>query len=51
LRTGGKANRYKVDAILVRNARNWTETGRHWVKAEFSQQRPRRGLWRLRGGR
>jgi hypothetical protein len=36
LRTGGKAK--KVDAIVVRNGRNWKSTGRHWVKAEFRQR-------------
>jgi hypothetical protein len=38
LRTGGKINGYKVDAIVVRNAKKWKATGRHWVKAEFSQR-------------
>jgi TraM recognition site of TraD and TraG len=38
LRTGGPANRFKADAIVVRNGRNWKETGRHWIKAEFSQR-------------
>jgi hypothetical protein len=38
LRMGGKKNHYKVDAILVRNGSKWKQTGRHWVKAEFSQK-------------
>lgn len=38
LRTGGKANNFKVDGIVIRNARIWRRTGRHWIQAEFSQQ-------------
>lgn len=37
LRTGSARNAFKVDAIVVRNARTWKATKRHWVKAEFSQ--------------
>ena len=38
LRTGSERNKYKVDGVVVRNARTWKATKRHWVKAEFSQQ-------------
>lgn len=38
LRTGTKVNNYKADAIVVRGNRNWKRTGRHWIKAEFSQR-------------
>lgn len=38
LRTGGKANGYKADAIVIRTARVWKESGRHWTQAEFRQQ-------------
>jgi TraM recognition site of TraD and TraG len=38
LRTGGPKHRYKVDAIVIRNARTWKHTKRHWVKAEFRQR-------------
>jgi hypothetical protein len=38
LRTGSKANGYKVDAIVIRTARTWKKTGRHWTQAEFSQR-------------
>jgi type IV secretory pathway TraG/TraD family ATPase VirD4 len=37
LRTGGPKNKKKVDAIIVRNGKNYRETGAHWLKAEFSQ--------------
>lgn len=38
LRTGAAENSYKVDAILVRNGRNFKATGKHYLKAEFSQR-------------
>ena len=38
LRTGAKGNGYKVDAIVVRNGRNFKATGKHYLKAEFSQR-------------
>lgn len=38
LRTGTQANNFKVDAIVIRGNRNWTRTGRHWIKAEFDQR-------------
>ena len=38
LRTGSKANRYKADAIVVRTARTWKGSRRHWILAEFSQR-------------
>jgi type IV secretory pathway TraG/TraD family ATPase VirD4 len=38
LRTGAAENRYMVDAILVRNGRNFKATGKHYLKAEFSQR-------------
>lgn len=38
LRTGTAANRFKVDAIVIRGNRNWKRTGRHWIQAEFSQR-------------
>lgn len=38
LRTGTKANNFKVDAIVVRGNRNWKRTGRHWIQAEFDQR-------------
>ena len=37
LRTGGPRNKGKVDAIVIRTGRNWKSTGRHWLKAEFTQ--------------
>lgn len=38
LRTGARAHGFKVDGILIRNARTWKRTRRHWIQAEFSQQ-------------
>ena len=38
LRNGSEKNGFKVDAILIRNARTWKRTRRHWVQAEFSQR-------------
>jgi hypothetical protein len=38
LRNGSPKNNFKVDAILIRNARTWKRTKRHWVQAEFSQK-------------
>ena len=38
LRNGGPRNHLKVDAILIRNARTWKRTKRHWIQAEFSQK-------------
>jgi hypothetical protein len=37
LRTGGPRNAGLVDAILVRTARTFKATGRHWLKVEFKQ--------------
>jgi hypothetical protein len=37
LRNGTQANKFKVDAIVIRNAKTWRSTKRHWIKAEFSQ--------------
>ena len=37
LRTGAKKNRYFVDAILVRNGRNFKATGEHWMKVTYRQ--------------
>ena len=37
LRTGSKKHHFKVDGIVVRNARTWSKTKRHWIMAEFSQ--------------
>ncbi len=37
LRTGSRKHRNKVDGIVIRNARTWKRTGRHWMKAEFRQ--------------
>jgi type IV secretory pathway TraG/TraD family ATPase VirD4 len=37
LRTGSKKHRHRVDGIVVRNARTWKSTNRHWMKAEFRQ--------------
>jgi type IV secretory pathway TraG/TraD family ATPase VirD4 len=37
LRTGSKAHKLKVDGIVIRTARTWKGTGRHWTQAEFSQ--------------
>lgn len=39
LRTGAKANDYKADAIVIRTAKKFKSTGRHWCQAEFSQKR------------
>lgn len=38
LRAGGSRNDFKVDGVVVRNARTWKATKRHWLKAEFNQQ-------------
>lgn len=38
LRTGSKGHKFKVDGIVIRNARTWKRTNRHWLQAEFSQQ-------------
>ncbi|TWB15542.1 TraM-binding TraD/TraG-like protein [Nitrospirillum amazonense] len=38
LRTGGPRNKFKVDAIVIRNGATWKSTGRHWLQAEFSQR-------------
>ena len=38
LRTGSKKHRYKVDGVVIRNARTWARTKRHWIAAEFSQR-------------
>lgn len=38
LRNGSAKNGFKVDGILIRNARTWKRTKRHWVQAEFSQK-------------
>jgi len=38
LRTGGPKNKFKVDAIVIRNGATWKATGKHWIQAEFSQQ-------------
>lgn len=37
LRTGGPENRLLVDGILVRNGANFAGTGKHYLKATFSQ--------------
>jgi len=37
LRTGGPKNKFKVDAIVIRNGATWKATGKHWIQAEFSQ--------------
>jgi hypothetical protein len=39
LRTGGPAHRHCVDAIVIRTARTWKKTGRHWTLATFRQPR------------
>lgn len=38
LRTGGKENKLKVDGIVVRNGANFASTGKHYLKATFSQK-------------
>ena len=38
LRNGSPKNSFKVDGILIRNARTWKRTQRHWVQAEFRQK-------------
>ena len=38
LRTGSGNHDHKVDGIVIRNARIWKQTKRHWVQAEFQQQ-------------
>lgn len=38
LRNGSQKNSFKVDGILIRNARTWKRTKRHWVQAEFNQR-------------
>lgn len=37
LRTGGRPNGKRVDAVLIRNGRNFKATGAHWLKVEFAQ--------------
>ena len=38
LRTGSQKHGFKVDGVVVRNARIWSRTKRHWIMAEFSQK-------------
>jgi hypothetical protein len=38
LRTGGPENKLLVDGILVRNGANYAGTGKHYLKATFSQE-------------
>jgi len=38
LRTGGKENKRRVDGIVVRNGANFATTGKHYLKATFSQK-------------
>lgn len=38
LRTGGKRNRLKVDAIIIRSARKFSASGRNRLKATFNQK-------------
>ena len=38
LRTGTKKHGYRVDGVVIRNARIWKRTRRHWIQAEFRQQ-------------
>ena len=38
LRTGGKANRFRVDAILIRSARKWMASGSNRLKVTFHQK-------------
>ena len=38
LRTGGRENKLNVDAIVVRNGANFASTGKHYMKATFSQK-------------
>jgi hypothetical protein len=51
LRTGGKANSYLVDVIIVQSGTLWSH-GKNWLKATLPQDfrtarlLPRRSLWR-----
>lgn len=38
LRTGGKQNRLKVDAIIIRSARKWSASGSNRLKVTFDQK-------------
>ncbi|MGX9357506.1 type IV secretory system conjugative DNA transfer family protein [Roseobacteraceae bacterium S113] len=38
LRTGGKRNRFKVDAIVIRSARTFAASGRNRLKVTFDQK-------------
>ena len=38
LRTGGPANKFRADAIVIRNSQRFASTGRNFAKVEFDQK-------------